>query len=218
MRSFVRARRQAGFSFIEILVVMGIIAVLAGLGIAIVNIFIRKSPQFETDATLRKVKATVGAWQLRFQMLPPVRLADIHNAASIGQPIKHTGNSENEGIEALYQAFYWPGFGTDAELDGDKELANTDDDRLAQAPNNSDRGPELREIVDGWGNPLVYFVNTVYAQADQNPPTYMLKNDTSVQPRPWREEAGGFVNPNSFQVFSMGEDGQPNTEDDRKGW
>ncbi len=220
MRSLHRARTartESGFSFIEILVVMGIIAVLAGMGILMVNLFIRKGPQFETDNLLRKVKGAVDSWKLKHTALPPVRLSDIQDAAGgVGPLIKHAGNRENEAIEALYQALYWPSYGTDPEFSEEKELANTDDDRLTQAP--TSRGLDLREIVDGWGNPLIYFVHTVYAQAERDPPTYTLKNGQTVQPKPWREEAGGFVNPNSFQLFSLGEDGQPNTEDDRKGW
>ena len=211
------ARSESGFSFIEILVVMGIIAVLAGMGILMVNLFIKKGPQFETDNLVRRVKASVISWQGKHHMLPPVRLADIQAAAGgVGPLIKHAGNRENEGIEALYQALYWPSFGTDPEFNEEKELANTDDDRLTQAA--TTRGVELREIVDGYGNPLIYFIHTVYALAERDPPTYTLKNGQTVQPKPWREAAGGFVNPNSFQVFSLGEDGQPNTEDDRKGW
>jgi hypothetical protein len=34
-----------------------------------------------------------------------------------------------------------------------------------------------------------------------------------------RQDTGtGFAQPNSFQVFSMGPDGLPNTEDDLKSW
>ena len=36
--------------------------------------------------------------------------------------------------------------------------------------------------------------------------------------RAWRAEGGGFVNPNGFQLFSLGEDGLPNTEDDVVSW
>ena len=32
------------------------------------------------------------------------------------------------------------------------------------------------------------------------------------------EPGGGFVNPNGFQIFSAGEDGLPNTDDDIKSW
>ncbi|MFM8385445.1 MAG: type II secretion system protein [Planctomycetia bacterium] len=217
MRMLASRRRQAGFSFIEILVVMGIIAVLAGLGVVVVQIWIKRGPQVQTDDVLRRVKALSDAWKGKHGMYPPVLLKDIHLAAgSVGTPIKHTSNGENEGIEALYQALYWPSVGTDAEFNEERDLANSDDDRLAAAA--TSRGVELREIVDGWGNPLIYFVNTAYVQADRDPPTYISRTQGAVQPRPWKEEAGGFVNPNGFQVFSMGEDGMPNTEDDRKGW
>ena len=58
--------------------------------------------------------------------------------------------------------------------------------------------------------------------AELNPPSYELskpnkQGDTTVTPKPWRDGAG-FANPNGFQVFSMGEDGIPNTDDDLKGW
>jgi prepilin-type N-terminal cleavage/methylation domain-containing protein len=212
-----RSRREAGFSFVEVLVVMGIIAVLAGLGTLVVQIMIKRQPKIQTESTINKVAALTNAWKMRHGVYPPMRLADIQKAAGDAGPlIKHTSNGENDGIETLYQALYWRSFGTDPELSEEKELANLDDDKLAQAA--TTRGVELREIIDGWGNPLVYFVNTAYVQADRDPPTYLSKRSGAVQPRPWKEEAGGFVNPNGFQLFSMGEDGQPNTEDDIKGW
>lgn len=212
-----RARRQAGFSFVEVLVVMGIIAVLAGLGTLVVQIWIKRGPKVQAQDTINKVVALTNAWKMRHGLYPPVRLQDIQKAAGdVGPLIKHTSNAESEGIETLYQALYWPSFGTDPELAEEKELRNHDDDRLAQAA--TSRGVELREIVDGWGNPLVYFPNTAYVQSDRDPPTYITLRKEAVQPRPWKEEGGGFVNPNGFQLFSMGEDGQPNTEDDIKGW
>jgi len=210
------SRTQSGFSFIEILVVMGIIAVLAGLGMFMVNIFLKKGPQFETQNLLNTVRTSVVAWKGKHGAYPSMRLSDLQAAAGgVGPLIKHAGNRENEPIETLYQALYWPSLGSDPELDAEKALRNTDDDRFAQVPLGLSRGPELMEIVDAWGNPLVYFVNTAYAQADRDPPTYALGNNRgTVQPKPMREEGGGFVNPNGFQLFSMGEDGQPNTEDD----
>jgi hypothetical protein len=182
----------------------------------VVQIWIKRGPKVQTQDTVNKVKALADAWKLRHGFYPPVRLQDVQKAAGdVGPLIKHSGNGENEGIETLYQALYWPSFGTDAELSEEKELSNTDDDQLAQAA--TSRGTALREIKDGWGNPLVYFVNTSYVQADRDPPVYQSLRGP-VQPRPWKEEAGGFVNPNGFQLFSMGEDGEPNTEDDIKGW
>jgi prepilin-type N-terminal cleavage/methylation domain-containing protein len=212
-RSNARAR---GFSFIEILVVMGIIAVLAGLGTMVVMMWIKGAPKKETEATAQLLTGQVNAWKGRHHAYPPAKLADVFKVAGeVGAPIKHTSNGENEGIEALFQALNWPSVGADTGLSAEKQLSNLDEDKLSNSP--TAKGPDLFEIKDGWGNPFVYFPNTAYAQADRDPPTYSSRNGP-VNPRPWKEEGGGFVNPNGFQVFSMGEDGEPNTEDDVKGW
>lgn len=209
--------RAAGFSFVEILVVMGIIATLAGLGVVVVNLWIKRGPQQKTQALVAKMKGYVDAWKTRFHDYPPMSVKDIDRVIGIkgSVEIKSLDNEVNLGIESVYQAIYWNGFGTDAEL-SEAEVGNKDDDRLRQAV--TTRGPELNEAVDGWGNPLIYFVNTGYAKADQNPPTYTSEKHGEVHPKPWREPGGGFVNPNGFQVFSMGPDQEPNTDDDVCTW
>jgi prepilin-type N-terminal cleavage/methylation domain-containing protein len=209
------SRSERGFSFIEVLVVMGIIAVLAGMAVVVVGIFQRSAPKNATEATILKLKSTTDQWKAKFDGFPPMKLTDIAAVATTGAPIKKVDNSDNEPIEALFQALHWPGFGQEPELNAN-EISNLDDDKLPQAA--TARGPELHELKDGWGNPLVYFVNTQYAAVDNNPPTYLTKAGLPVQPRPWRSEGGGFVNPNGFQIFSMGEDGQPNTDDDVTSW
>lgn len=208
-------RLTAGFSFIEILVVMGIIATLAGLGLFVVNIWQRRGPENATKATLMKVKASVDAWKLKFQEYPPTRLKLLTKIVGLPDPKFASPNTENEPIEALYQALYVVGVTSEAEL-GDSEYANLDDDKLQQKI--SSRGVDLREIIDAYGNPLVYFVNTEYAAADKNPPMYTSTKEGTVEARPYKDPGGGFINPNSFQIFSMGVDGKPNTDDDLLGW
>jgi prepilin-type N-terminal cleavage/methylation domain-containing protein len=208
-------RRQAGFSFIEILVVMGIIATLAGLGLVVVTIFQRNRPRQATETTVNKVKGLIDAWKMKFHVYPPMRLKVLAKEANLPEPKMSGQNADNEPIECLYQAFYAPGFGMEAEL-GEAEYANIDEDKLAQKM--TSRGLDLREIVDAYGNPLVYFVNTEYAAAERNPPSYSSKQENSVNPVPYKDPGGGFVNPNSFQIFSMGPDGKPNTDDDIVGW
>lgn len=213
MRSTRRAER--GFSFIEVLVVMGIIAVLAGMAAVVVGIFQRSAPKKQTETTILKLKSLVDMWKAKFEGFPPMRLVDIAKVATVGSPIRKVDNADNEPIEALFQALHWPGFGTEPELN-ENEIGNGDEDKLPQAA--TARGVELYELKDGWGNPIVYFVNTEYATSDGNPPTYLTRSGIPVQPRPWRAEGGGFVNPNGFQIYSMGEDALPNTEDDVTSW
>ena len=203
--------RAAGFSFIEILVVMGIIAVLAGLGVVVVGIMQRRQPREKTRATVLKVKAVIDQWKLRFYEYPPGTLEGLAKVAGLPAPKRGERSSSNEANEALYQAIHADGFPGSPEL-GEAEVANLDGDKLQQKL--TSRGLDLREIVDAWGNPLVYFLNTEYVKWEQNPPTYSTKTGDDQQPRPYKDEGGGFVNPNSFQIFSMGEDGIPNTDDD----
>jgi prepilin-type N-terminal cleavage/methylation domain-containing protein len=208
-------RRDAGFSFIEILVVMGIIATLAGLGLLVVTMWQRRGPQKATEVTVNKIKALADSWKLRFHEYPPMRLKLLPKVAATVEPKISGSNSENEPIETLYQALYVAGFGSEAEL-GDSEVKNIDEDKLLVKL--TSRGVELFEIVDAYGNPLVYFVNTEYAAAEKNPPMYSSNKDGPVEARPYKVEGGGFVNPNGFQIFSMGPDGKPNTDDDILGW
>jgi prepilin-type N-terminal cleavage/methylation domain-containing protein len=208
--------RAAGFSFIEILVVMGIISVLAGLGVVIVGIMQRRQPKEKTNVTVLKVKAVIDQWKQRFYEYPPSTLAGLAKVAALPAPKQVERNGVNEGIEALYQALYVDGFPGQPDLNFDAEVSNLDGDKLQQKL--TSRGLDLSEIKDGYGNPLVYFVNTEYVKFEQHPPDYVLQNDESANPKPWRDAGGGFVNPNGFQIFSMGLDGIPNNDDDIKGW
>jgi prepilin-type N-terminal cleavage/methylation domain-containing protein len=209
-----RPRPESGFSFIEILIVMAIIAVLAGLVTVALGVWARKGPEFDSRARAQKLQQLADSWKLKFQgWYPPTDLTKMHMATGSALVVTKVPNRSNDGIEALVQALHWPGFGIEAQI-GEGETGNTDEDSLDKE---AARGRDLVEVVDGYGNPLVYFPNTEYAAADQNPPTYVLGDGTVVTPRPWRVE-GGFAMTSSVQVYSMGPDGEPNTDDDIKGW
>ena len=92
----------------------------------------------------------------------------------------------------------------------------TDEDALDR-PLSADA--TLYEVKDGWDSPLVYFVESEYATAEKDPPVYINKHGEAVNPKPYRTASGtSFAQPNAYQIYSMGPDGQPNTEDDRLGW
>jgi hypothetical protein len=116
-------------------------------------------------------------------------------------------NTNNEGIEALYLALARTGL---VPTEPASFTTNTDEDALA--------GPEptqpLLEFRDRWGNPYVYFVAADYAAALRDPPTYVTEVGEAVLALPRRDPAGAVRRPASYQLFSMGMDGQPNTDDD----
>lgn len=227
-----RSRRQAqrGFSFIEILVVMGIISVLVGGVIVAIGMWAEKGPEFATKNTLNKTKALIENWQSQFEMWPPSDVTRIADVAGVGKKAKSPGNKRNGGIEAIYQALYWPGFKGDPQWkepdpgeEGGQgaEIGNLDEDKLSKAVNK--RGTkELNEIIDGWGNPLVYFHRDDYVKYAEGGMIYDSQdkelNLLDVEPKPYRRDDGTYINPDSFQLFSMGPDGEPNTDDDIKTW
>ena len=71
--------------------------------------------------------------------------------------------------------------------------------------------------LEGWGNAYFYFDSASYQAAWDRPPAYRMRDGTYVHPRP-RKRADGFEQPDSFQFFSAGRDGSPDTEDDVNGW
>lgn len=218
-RTVVMARERSGergFTFIEVLVVMGIIAVLAGLTVVSMNLIIRRKPQFATEARVSKLKGTVEQWRQRFDRYPPSDPTRLRKIAGGAENLPAMPDTFNVGIEALYQALYWPTFNGDPALN-DEELSNTDGDEFDKP---TSQGKTVYEIKDDWGNPLVYFVHTDYAKADASPPSYLNFEGEEVTPRPWKytDEGRGFAEPRGVQIYSMGEDGQPNTDDDVKSW
>ena len=210
-----------GFSFVEILVVMGIIAVLVGLGLGAFKIVSQKAPEVKTKALLQKVRASVDAWKGSYKATLP---SDLQKLVLLGLPFKpgkpQPPNTTNAGIEAVVQCLYLPGTDQNPDLDGD--LANTDADNLDKALSKTGL-TALFEIVDAWGNPLVYFTDADYAKAEKDPPTYICGEEApnagaAVNPKPWRNESGAFAQSGGYQLYSMGPDGLPNTDDDIKAW
>jgi len=208
-------RHQRGFSFIEILIVMGIISVLVGGVIVTINMWVQKGPEFATKNTITKTQALIEDWHRTFEMLPPADVGRIATTAgTVGGKVTKADNDTNAGIEAVYQALFWPGFKS-SDFDAE-ELSNTDEDKLRKPIGKATA--ELKEICDAYGNPLIYFHRDDYGKYAGEGPVYLNKVGDDVRPIPWKNDDGTFVNATSFQLFSMGPDGEPNTEDDITPW
>jgi prepilin-type N-terminal cleavage/methylation domain-containing protein len=212
-------RAQAGFSFVEILVVMGIIAVLAGIGILVVNLANKKTPEFKTKNLLGKVQGGANAWMSRYGAPPPSNATKIDVISGTGFKVAKLDNMNNAGIESLYLCLQMPGSAVSLNAD---ELDNTDEDFL-EKPFIATMARELFEAKDDWGNPLVYFSAQDYVAAEKDPPTYYTgapnAPEQQVRPRPWKnEKTGMFDEGRKFQLYSMGADSVPNTDDDIKAW
>ena len=212
-------RSERGFSFIEVLVVMGIIAVLVGGVVFIVGKWMEDRPRMLTRQRMVKAKVALESLRQRFGSYPAadVRKIETRWASGAGSKIKAPSNRTNLGIEAMVQAMYWPGNEYDPEFNDD-EFVNTDEDQLGKAVNNRSN-PELLELKDEWDNPLVYIEAATYASAAKDGGVQVLTAEGDmVRAMPYQNEDGSFVAPSSFQLFSIGPDMEPNTEDDVLLW
>jgi prepilin-type N-terminal cleavage/methylation domain-containing protein len=196
--------KRTGFTLIEILIVVTIIGVLLGLVIPALTIGPKKARIVETSSLIQRIKAALDKYQSDFGDYPPSSIADIGFAT----------NGINDGIESLLICL------ATKEKEGpyfepeEKFLANADNDNVPLSYNLTwyfgDR--QAREIVDSWGNPLVYFHHRDYENPKSNLQRYELANKkyaSSVHPKK-SLKTNTFPAWDSFQIWSFGPDGANN--------
>ena len=220
MRSNHQSRRlERGFSFIEVLVVMGIIGVLVSGVVFIVGNWMEKRPEMMTRDRMMTVKVAIESTRSIFAAYPADDVRNIEKrwATGLAVKIKAPNNRTNRGIEAVVQAFNWPGNSTNPEF-GDGDFVNTDEDVFGVAIS-AGKGADALELKDEWENPLIYIESQSYQKAKKNGGVEVMTADGEVvRAMPYENEDGSFVNAASFQLFSMGPDMEPNTDDDVLVW
>jgi hypothetical protein len=132
----------------------------------------------------------------------------------VGKKLGVPSNDVNAGIESVYVALRLKGVrvGSVEGFASDEAIKNLDGDRAAEAVPDL-QSPELFEYLDVYNNPIVYISNRDYKDM-KKVERYLLGNGQEVKVQPMKRPNGEFVRPDSFQLFSMGPDGIPNTEDD----
>ena len=219
-----RLHAQRGFSFIEIIVVMGIISILAGLSVVVVQMMAKKGPKMKTGLLLNRVSTSVEAWKGKFGAYPPSEVGKIFLVTNLPTTkISRLPNLNNQGIRSLYICLNLTAFGKAVELNNEDLTPEEEMDDALDRPVEGLTSPKLWEIVDAYRNPLVYINSMDYLSYDKNPPTYIAKDAEGqprpVNPKPWKSgKTEAFEQARSYQLFSMGEDGTPNTDDDLKSW
>jgi prepilin-type N-terminal cleavage/methylation domain-containing protein len=205
-----RSMRAAprGFTLVELLVVMAIIATLVGLGMTVLPSMMQRAKRSAVENYLALLSANLETYKSSGQgAYPPTTLADFPGVGSLS-------NFQNCGIESLVLCLTSRNYGNPLDLENLKELRieNYDGDQTqAQLAQGGSR--ELFEIVDPWGTPLAYFHCADYGRYATVGLIAADKEDLKV--KPWmNERLKKYYQSDKFQLISAGPDGVFNTEDD----
>jgi prepilin-type N-terminal cleavage/methylation domain-containing protein len=205
-------RAEGGFTLVEILVVLAIIAILIGLAATTIPMAQRARRNTQASTLLTGIKAELAGLQMdreAFGRFPPTRCQDLRiGRKQVGKDLGTPANDLNVGIETVWFVLNCPDIParqitTDATL-----IGNTDADNFRAAlSSGGDSG--AREYLDPWGNPLVYFHCNDYKEPKG---CARIKTGTGetleVRPKRMPKAAGGaYLGPNSYQLFSLGPNG-----------
>jgi prepilin-type N-terminal cleavage/methylation domain-containing protein len=200
-------RRAPGFTLVEILVVLAILSVLAGL----VTVSVQRARKFADVKKVRfeiqQLEAAALAYKNGFGDYPPTTLA--HTLAGF-RP-----NGANDGNESLvvhvgagkHGGPFFPDF-------EEARLVNADGDRLdpkyqgllKKELESAWNTPELLEFTDLWGNPYVYIHHRDYAASA--PHGYQGPKGRVQVKAAKSATTGTFQKATSFQIWSFGPNGQ----------
>ncbi|HEX5138021.1 MAG TPA: type II secretion system protein [Planctomycetota bacterium] len=189
---------QRGFTLIEVLVVVSILGVLAGLISVLITQAGKKRLEFETTQTITLVRTAIENYNSDFHRLPPETMAAFAGTQWAGLSV--SGNTTNECNECLLVALRHPDLRTPLDqLPTSEPYGNRDRDIWNKIPMGSDV-VDAKEILDAYGNPIVYITKNHYDDTIQ----VTLIDETIVDVHAVKRSGGAYYNPDGFQLISLG--------------
>jgi len=187
---------RAGFTLIEILTVLVIIAILFAFVVGSVMQGDDVVKGENTRAFIAQLEATLSEYNIEFGDYPPSTFAE-----QDGIP-----NKINMGSEVLVTKLFSKDWSADVP---EERLGNTDDDATKQTITSFSK-PDLFELVDDWGNPIVYLHRRDYAKGQ----VYATLDPSTGEY--YEETVKGYTNPKTgdpynrrkYQLISAGPDGR----------
>jgi prepilin-type N-terminal cleavage/methylation domain-containing protein len=200
-------QRQRGFTLIEILVVVSILGVLAGLISILVVQAHKKRDEFTTSETVKsQLPTAINLFKGEFNKFPPMTMAELATYPR-WTGLTLSQNTTNECNECLLVALRHPDLATPLnELP--TPFGNTDEDIWNKVPDGS-ADENAKEILDAWGNPIVFIRSTFY----DTPVKIVLANKTEIEVMAVRRPSNVYYNQDSYQIISLGPNGIQDDDD-----
>ncbi|MFH1230641.1 MAG: type II secretion system protein [Planctomycetota bacterium] len=191
-----------GFTLLELLVVIGIIAILATMLIPNLAYVRTRAKISATKTLLSHIQSGLESYYAVYGDYPPTDLSDIYPG---------TSNGVNNGIESVVACLSDQKKGGPflLSISSDK-YTNLDGDSCSTPPTNWWFGDtQLREIVDVWNNPLVYFHSRDYDNPGKGSNYSFTRSGDAIAPQRDASTAT-YYNPLAFQIWSAGTDEKNN--------
>jgi prepilin-type N-terminal cleavage/methylation domain-containing protein len=199
-------KSEKGFTLIEVLVVVSILAVLMGLVTVLVSKAGKSRYENDTKQLMAYLYHGIERYMTEFRQPPAMTVAGLNKIRDWKS--LQADNTTNETAECLLVCLRRPDFSTPIEegsLPGDKPIGNTDGDNWNKVPAGfSSSDPDAVEIHDAWGNPIVYIHWSAYETAV----AIVNYQGAEVEVRAGRKPDDTFYRPTGYQLISVGENGK----------
>ena len=205
-------RQVRGFTLIEILVVISILGVLMALVSVLVIRARSHSDRLQTEQLVTAyLPNAIERYKQEFKRLPPMTLKEL-TAIPRYKGMAIPDNSTNECSEVLLVALRHPDFSAplgESDLPVENPFQNTDRDIWNKVPDGT-TDVDAFEIVDTWGNPVVY----IHKNAYKDPVRIINAEGDEIEVFAVKKPDGSYYNPTTYQIISVGEDGQQDSTED----